>query len=440
MTDQTMEVKPYLDLYESQKRTCKEPAWLSGLRDRAMQSFAETGFPTIRQATWRYTDLNPIRETRFSTAGSLSEPSVPGQGKESKTKPGHALFFTNGEYDSSISSAPAGVDVLRIQDALNREPALLKESWGQISDTKNPFVALNTAFSTQGVVIIVESGKVIQDPIHLVFSVTAKEGPAVFYPRILLCAKERSQATFVETYQTESAASYLTNAVFEIDLKAEARLKILKIQTENLSAFHVTHRSVVQKAGSSFSLTTLALGAKLMRDESRVRFDGEGAEAILSGLYLAESNQVLDHHVFVDHEKPSCQSRQIFKGILAGQSRGVFSGKVLVRKNAQHTDARQTNKNLLLSDDAKVDTEPQLEILADDVKCSHGAAIGQLDEDSLFYLRSRGIGEKQARRILAEGFAKELIEASVDGALRETWLRLVNEKLERQLGKEEAKA
>jgi Fe-S cluster assembly protein SufD len=251
--------------------------------------------------------------------------------------------------------------------------------------------------------------------------------------RNLIVLENKSKAAIVENYRSVSGKHYLTNAVTEIVLEEGSALEHCKIQREHPEAFHIATTQVTQCRASSFVSFALSTGSRLMRNDSRVSLAEEGASCVLNGLYLGDKDQLLDHQTFVDHQKPDGKSDQFFKGLLAGNSRGVFRGQVLVRQDAQRTDAHQTNKNLLLSDTAKVDTQPQLEILADDVKCSHGAAIGQLQEDAVFYLRSRGIGEKEAGRILSQGFAREVIERSGLEYLKELLLELVNGKLNEQL-------
>lgn len=431
----TAEVKKYLDIYESlKKREPKEPPWLLKSREEAIQSFSQNGFPTPKHTSWRHTDITAIRETSFVLESTMASAPASLFDGFKQTHKNHSLFFVNGNYERSLSTVPEGIRVLGIGEALEREPELLKAHWGQGAKIEgHALIALNTAFSHQGVLLVVEKDTKIEEPIYLVFSSMPGQEHVMFHPRILILAKEQSQATLVETYVSEGEKPYWLNMVMEIFLSEGAALQIFKNQSENLNAFHFSTKFITQKSKSSFSLLTLACGAKWMRDECRVNFEGEEAEAFLRGLDLAEAGQILDYQVLVDHQKPSCRSHQLFKGVLAGRSRGIFHGKVFVHKNAQHTDAHQTSKNLLLSNEAEADAQPQLEILADDVQCSHGAAIGPLEEDPLFYLRSRGIGEKEATRILAEGFARELLEAAANGVLKEELMQGISQKLAKQL-------
>ena len=429
------EVKQYVAAFDRAKERVKaEPSWLRSLREEAMSHFAVTGFPVRKEEAWRYTDVSMIRDSIFECDEEAAE-SVPHEiDAFRKSHQGHFLFFLNGKYLKADSQAPQGVQVLDLGQASLLEPALLEKDLARHADPKqNAFISLNTALWRQGILIRFPEGLILKEPVHLVFWSSPRQDHTAFYSRVLIQMEKGSRATLAEYYRELNDKSYLTNSVSEIVLHENAELKRYKIQQESLNAFHVASTEVVQERSSRFTSLAVSLGSQWMRDECRVRLAGEGARSILNGLYLADGQQFLDHHIFVDHQVPECQGRQLFKGILVGRSHGVFSGKVLVRQDAQKTDAKQTNKNLLLSDEAKIDTQPQLEILADDVKCSHGATVGQLDEDSIFYLKSRGIGERKAGQMLAEGFVKELTDSVSPDLLREELNGLVAEKLERQL-------
>ena len=410
-------MEPYMKAYESLRAGRKaEPAWLLRLRDEAMTVFSAKGFPTTRDDAWRYTDVTAIREGCFDRDGSLSgEPSL----------------------RNKLNRPREGVQVLDIREALATVPELLEKHLGRYANSDvNSFTALNTAFFQHGSFVRISAGVTLDEPIEIVHSVAPDRKGFVFQPRTLIWVKNGGKAWVREIYESTGTQPYFTNAVTEIVLEEGARLEHCKIQQEGPEAFHVATTHVIQRRGSSFVLFALSTGARLMRNDCRVALTEEGASCELSGLYLGDKDQVLDQQTFVDHQKPDGKSDQFFKGLLAGNSRGVFRGHVMVRQDAQRTDAHQTNKNLLLSDTAKVDAQPQLEILADDVKCSHGAAVGQLQEDALFYLRSRGIGETEAGRMLAQGFAREVIEHSSLSFMKEKLLELVNEKLEKQFSTE----
>jgi Fe-S cluster assembly protein SufD len=403
-----METNQYLKMFEALKDNRKgEPSWLLRLREEAMASFAAQGFPTLKDDAWRYTDVAAIRESAFVCG---AEPLQPVR-------------------------LPAGARSLDFSEALKTFPELLEKHLGRYAESeKNPFTALNTALFQGGTFIRIPEGVVLKEPVRVVHSASSDKIGVVFHPRALILMGKGSKAAVVETYAAGNGKNYFTNAVTEIVLEEGARMEHCRVQQESSEAFHVAATQVVQGRESSFVSFSLSTGARLMRSDCRMALSGEGASCELNGLYLGDRDQLLDQQTFVDHQKPDGKSGQFFKGLLAGNSRGVFRGHVMVRQDAQRTDAHQTNKNLLLSDTAKVDTQPQLEILADDVKCSHGAAVGQLQEDALFYLRSRGIGEKDAGRILAQGFAREVIERSSLNFMKETLLELVNEKLTDQLG------
>lgn len=430
------ELKQYQAAFERRKvRWKSEPSWLQGLREEAIRYFTEKGFPTTKQDAWRYTDVAPIRETNFIFEEHGAVLPFQQIEKWKQNLKGHFLIFCNGQYQKSCSSVPEGVRVVVLRDAAASELEFVKNYFANdfSQPWQNVFTSLNAALSDQGVFIQIKEGQRLQDPLHLVFFVSSSSSHAIFNPRIWVLMEKQSQALLAETFLGVYGENYFTNVVAEIFLEEGALLRHVKIQRENKNAFHMEKRHIRQNSGSSFSSLVVSLGGQLVRDDCHVELLGPEAESVLKGLYLTDQDQLLDQRTFVDHQQPSCKSNQIFKGLLAGNSRGVFSGKILVRQGAQKTDAHQTNKNLFLSDHAKLDTQPQLKILADDVKCSHGAAVGQLEEDSLFYLKSRGIDEKKASHMLAQGFARELIEDAGDGVLKETLIKWVDEKLEKQL-------
>jgi Fe-S cluster assembly protein SufD len=283
------------------------------------------------------------------------------------------------------------------------------EPWlGRIA-SEGPFTDLNTAFFDGGIAIEIAPGAIIENPIHLVFTASEEESLAFTSPRVLFVAGAGSQSHLIETY-LGTADVYWTNAVTEILVRDSALVDHTKMQQESTAGFHIQAVSVLQERASRFTSHNVAFGAALARTDLDVRFEGEGGECTLNGLFMGAGTQHLDNHTRIDHAKPHCSSRELYKGILSGKSRGVFHGTILVRKDAQKTDAIQTNKNLLLSREALVDSTPALEILADDVKCKHGSTIGQLDANALFYLRSRGLGETEARSLLIYAFAADVVE------------------------------
>jgi len=427
-------MEQYSKAFEALKRgkAATDASWVRRLREEAMISFVEKGFPTTRDEAWRYTDLTAIREAAFAfEAGNTFLPSDRIEELQ-KEHGGNLIVFLNGRYVAEASLLSDPVEVVDLRKALEAMPEL-ESHCGSVADFKqNAFVALNTAFLGEGVLIRISEGQILKAPLRLEFIADPVNAGAIFQPRVLILAGKRSEGTLVEYYGAANNKSYFMNAVTEAVLGEGASIHHCKIQNEGKTAFHIGMTGVSQEKGSHFSSWALSTGSQLMRNDCRVELAKEEAVCVLNGLYLGDGDQHLDQQTFVDHRKPAGKSRQFFKGLMAGNSRGVFSGKVLVRQGAAQTDATQTNKNLLLSDGAKVDTQPQLEIDADDVKCSHGAAVGQLREDAIFYLRSRGIDERDAGRMLARGFVQEVIDAASQDLFRKELEELVNRKLEAQ--------
>jgi Fe-S cluster assembly protein SufD len=330
-----------------------------------------------------------------------------------------------------VHGLPAGVKVSNLAAALARDPALVEKHLGRYAQVQNnAFAALNQAFFSDGVFIFVPGGVTVEEPIQLLFISSAKQTGDTIHPRNLIIAEANSKLTVVESYLSVGNAAYLTNAVTELVAGDNARIEHIKFQDEAADAYHIATIQGQFGRTSHVNVHSFAVGAKLSRNNIRAKLAGEGLECILNGLYLTKDEQLADHHMIVDHAQPHCASHEYFNGILDDKSRGVFHGRILVRQIAQKTDAKQTNKNLLLSDDATADTKPQLEIYADDVKCTHGATIGQLNDESIFYLRSRGIGTETARRMLIHAFAGEIIERIQCQAAREELDKLVWDRIE----------
>ena len=425
------------------------PSWLQRLRERAMDHFETLGFPAVTDEEWKYTNVAPIARADFSPVVAIggSAPVITGdqisqftyaEARDSR------LVFVNGLLRSdlsSLSNAPDAVVAIGLDEALNNErfSEVVREYLARVVEHQaNGFTALNTAFAGNGAFVFIPKGVAVNSPLHLLF-LSQAPGPgaqanSAGFPRVLVVAEENSSATIIESYAGLDDALYFTNAVVEVVLKDGARLTHYRVQDENARAFHITTTGAQLGRHSSFDTTNIALGAKLSRHNVSVIMDHEGAECWVDGLYLVGDEQHTDTHSVIDHKQPHCTSHQLYKGILDGKSRAVFNGKVFVRHGAMGTDANQTNKNLLLSNDAHVDTKPQLEIFADDVKCAHGAAIGQLDEDELFYLTSRGIHMDLARNLLTYGFAEEVIAKikieSIKAQLDEAVLNRIHARLE----------
>ena len=436
------------DSFQNAFRTLQEglagaPAsWIGRLRENAMARFEELGFPTTKEEEWKYTNVAPIARADFKPG--IETPTGATSAKEfasfeiTETKDSQ-LVFVNGQLRndlSSLTALPPEVVALDLSQALGDErySEIVRAQLARHADfVANAFTALNTAFIDQGAFVYIPKGVTVTTPLHLLF-ISDAETSQVTFPRVLVVAEENSDTTLIESYVSAHDSRYFTNAVVEVVLKNGARLEHYKVQREATQAFHVAMTAVGLGPSSSYDATTITFGSQLSRHDIHVTMDNEGAECWVDGLYLVTGTQHTDTHSVIDHRKPHCTSHQLYKGILDGKSRAVFNGKVFVRHNAQKTDAMQTNKNLLLSNDARVDTKPQLEILADDVKCAHGAAIGQIEEDALFYLETRGIHPDLARNLLTYGFAEEVIGKikveSIRRQLDEAVLNRLNARLE----------
>jgi len=392
-----------------------EPGWLAERRAKAFERFLERGFPGPKEEAWRFTNMRRLISTPWVPA--TGQPANPVLSETALSAlsiriPGAVeLAFVNGRLSPEFSRGemPAGVRVRDLSSAASDKAGALEPWLGRIAP-EGPFSDLNTAFFESGIAIEIAPGTIVENPIHLVFISEEEEAFAFTSPRVLFVAGAASQSHLIETYLGAGSSVYWTNAVTEILVRDGALLEHTKVQEEALSGLHLQTVSVTQERASRFTSHNIAFGASLARTDLAVRFDGEGGECALNGLFVGAGAQHLDTHTLIDHAKPHCSSRELYKGILGGKSRGVFHGTILVQKDAQKSDAIQTNKNLLLSREALVDSTPALEILADDVKCKHGSTIGQLDANALFYLRSRGIGEAEARSLLIYAFAADVVE------------------------------
>lgn len=397
--------------------------WLDRSRRGALDAFAKTGFPTPRHEDWKYTRVTPIEKRSFRIP---ERNGIEVQGADLErfglgALDCEQLVFVNGHYVDALSRrnvSESGVRITTLASAINASSPLLESHLGRLADTTSqPFSALNTAFMSDGAVIHVKGRNSDQQPIHLLFLATTDD--MVAHPRTLVVAEAESRATVIETYASLTEGCYFTNALTEIALMEGAQLEHYKLQQESAAAFHVATLEARLDRDSRFASHSISFGGQLVRNDINVRIDAEGAACLLNGLFMVGGRQHVDYHTRIDHAKPRGTSEEIYKGILDGRSRGVFNGRVKVHPDAQKTDAHQSNNNLLLSRDAEIDTKPELEIYADDVKCSHGATVGQLDERALFYLRSRGIDEDQARSLLTFGFAREILERIELAPLRE---------------------
>lgn len=393
-----------------------QPAWLKGLRRSAFQWVSERGFPTAKDEAWKYTRVAPILEVPFVPAepDARCRLSLGEIDRLAGDLGGTRLVFVNGHFAPALSplkKLPRGAKVRSLAHVLLEEGESLEPLlWRQFREQPNAFTALNAGLAEDGAFVRIPANTTIEEPIHLVFVSDMGATPIVSHPRSVVRAGAGSRATIVETHAGIPGDVYLTNAVTEVVLDEDAAVEHYKVQNEAETAFHVAFLGVQHGRGSRFSAHSVALGSSLARHEVRVRLEAPGAETVLNGLYMARGKQHLDNPTTIEHSAPRCTSRELYKGVVDERGRGVFDGRIVVRPGAMKTDASQTNKNLLLSPSAQADTRPRLEIFADDVKCAHGAAVGQLDEEALFYLRSRGIERQAARSLLTYAFASEMVE------------------------------
>jgi Fe-S cluster assembly protein SufD len=407
------------------------PLQLQELRDRAMIAFTEAGIPTTKDEEFKYLPLHALEGTSYAPAyGATIDPAdlegLPLDGLDAIT-----LTFINGEYApelSNTSGLPQGARVMSLRDALEQHEGLVLRHLGKIaslegrlgSTNDERFVHLNTAYLSEGAFIFVSKGVSVETPIHLKFVNRADHGAFASHPRILIVLEEAAQAKVVETHQSiqGSDAKYFANVVDEIHLGANAFLEHVKFQDESPSAIHIANIYAHQESASTYTSTNVAFGGAIARTDLNAYVGGEHCETWLNGAYLGRDEQIIDSHTRIDHALPNCHSFEVYKGILDGRSTGVFNGKIFVYEDAQKTDAKQTNQALLLSPTATINTKPQLEIFADDVKCTHGATVGQIREDALFYLRSRAIPEADARKLLVYAFVAEVLERVTVEAVR----------------------
>jgi Fe-S cluster assembly protein SufD len=401
--------------FEKNGGSAKSPSWLQPIRKAAISRFEEVGFPTTRHEEWKYTNVAPLTKVRFQPA-ALASDKLPA-GRVEQVTVGESswprLVFVNGRYSeqlSSVRSLPEGVKAGSLSVKLASGANDLEAHLARYADYQDhAFVALNTAFMEDGAYVCIPKGVVVSEPIYLLFVSTIQKEPTVSYPRNLIVVGEGSQSAIVEGYFALEEGIYFTNAVTEIVAGPNAVIDHYKLESESYSAFHVATQQAHLDRSSNLSSHSISMGGALIRNDVNVTLGGEGAECTLNGLYVATGQEQVDNHTRIDHVMPHCSSRELYKGILSGMAKGVFNGKIYVHKNAQKTDAQQTNKNLLLSKDAWINTKPQLEIYADDVKCTHGSTIGQLDQDAIFYSRSRGIDLEAARGLLTQAFANDMV-------------------------------
>jgi Fe-S cluster assembly protein SufD len=407
--------------------------WLRKLREDAFARFCETGFPTTHDEDWRFTSVSAIARTPFSLAAGTPHLSDPDLNLWRMDGAAAQLVFVDGQFVRKLSrlgGLPASVTVSGLKEEIAQNAKALEAHLGRyLNMQRDPFSALNTAFAEDGAFVHVGRGVSLEGPIHLLFVSTAADTPRMLHPRNLLIFERESQATVIEEYVSLGGGTIFCNTATELIAGENSTISHYMIEREDREAFNISTLRIQQERSANVSSHSLLLGGGLVRNNVHPVLAGEGGECLINGLFVGDGRQHLDNYMHVEHASPHCSSRQFYNGILDGKSHGVFHGRIVVHKDAQKTDAKQTNRNLLLSDDAQIDTKPQLEIYADDVKCTHGATIGQIEENALFYLRSRGVDEVSARRMLLMAFAGECLDRMTPGAARTHAERLIHEHL-----------
>ena len=377
---------------------------IRSLRKTAFDRFNLLGFPTKKWEEWQFTDFSEIRKNEYHLASGKDLPKIPDEipGLIPDT---YSIIIINGHYQPQLTKLPTGVSVKSHEEFFQIDGDVYN-----LNGNQNPFLALNTALMNSGISLIVEPDSIIEKPIQIIHLTTALSDQFMNHPRLVVQIGKNSQAALVEHYIGETKIAYFVNPVTQVSIDENASLNYIRILEEDISCSHTATTNYILKNDARLNATSFSSGAKLFRHDIKLNFTGDGGEAVFNGLCLTEDQQHHDQHVIVDHQQNSCQSRQLFKYILADKSSGVFNGKVVVRKNTKQTDADQSNRNLLLSPSALMNANPQLEILSDDVKCSHGSSTGELDDDAIFYLQTRGIDSETAKSLLIHGFANEIIE------------------------------
>jgi Fe-S cluster assembly protein SufD len=402
----------YQTAFRSVRELSPTVPWLELVRSSAMDRFEQLGFPPVREEDWKYTNLATLAKEEFVPVTSRStEVRDVERLAYPETAEAH-LVVIDGFLREDLSVTTGLGEVVAVDLVSGAEDArynkmIRKYLARNAGYHNNGLTALNTAFLQSGVFLWIPKNVKLERPLQITFVANAENGAS--FPRLLVVAEENSSATLIESFVSSNGGKYFTNATAEIVVKDGAQLEHYRLQRESNNAYHLSTTSAELGRSSRYDTTSINLGAQLSRHDVSVVMDHEGAETSVDGLYMVGSDQHTDTHSVIDHKQPHCNSHQLYKGILDGNGRAVFNGKVFVREGAQKTDAMQTNKNLLLSEKARVDTKPQLEIYADDVKCAHGAAVGQIDQEELFYLETRGIGPELGRSLLTYGFAEEVI-------------------------------
>lgn len=416
-----------MEFYQQQAEQAQSSVpWLAQLQHNALQDFVRLGFPLRQNEEWKYTLMEDFLKQRFTLGNppqSVAKPRI------SDLPYTQQLELHNGRLAEAkwLQQLPAGVIIMPLLKAIDQHPQLIKAYLSQLLPHHHAFQALNSAMFNSGLVIYLPRGVHLEEPI--VINHWQDEAHQAIYTRQLIIAEAGAQATIVDHYQGGENVNYLTDSMSEIFLGEQAVITHYHIQRESVAAYHISHVMVQQQEGSRFDSHTLSVGGKLARSDTSINFHQPHARCLLNGIYMPDGNQHIDHHTLIHHHVGSCVSEQDYRGVMQSHARAVFNGKVIVAKDAQHTEANQQNKNLLLSAQAEIDTKPQLEIFADDVICTHGATVGQLDEEALFYLATRGIDREEAASYLIHAFTADNIQRIADRQLREWVIALINQKL-----------
>ncbi|MGK2963705.1 MAG: Fe-S cluster assembly protein SufD [Gemmatimonadaceae bacterium] len=411
-TDPESSIEAYRIDFEAADAVSAEPAWLREARRSALAEFERDGFPTMKDEDWHFTNVAPIADAIFRRSRTGGEVSPDVVARFGHGQDWHTVVFVNGRAVSGFGAGlPPGLAISSLASEIERDSEILKRHMSKLSTPgSGAFSALNAAMAGDGAVIHIAADSVLDNPVHLLFIADSASENTAVQTRNMVFADKHSQGTIIESYVSVGGDSYFTNAVTEVFVADGARLSHYKLQTESVNAFHVGSVQVRQGRDSRYESFSFATGARLSRTNVHSTLAGDAAEVVMNGLYMVDGAQHVDHQTRIEHVAPNCPSHELYKGILDGRSHGVFNGKVYVHPEAQKTDGKQSNNNLLLSDAARVDTKPQLEIFADDVRCTHGATVGRLDETALFYMRSRGIGPAESKRLLTYAFAADVLE------------------------------
>ena len=415
------------------------PEWVTTLRREAISGFGKLGFPTLSDEEWRFTNLAALRRSSFSIAGN----GISGVSEKSVDSCGFAgldclrLVFVNGRFASSLSDAGdagEGVLVKSLSEAIREQGDLVREHLARYADyEKDAFISLNTSYFEDGVFVHVPDGTVLEKPVHVLHVSTDEDRPLFINPRNLIIVGQSSAARVIEHYVSASQSVYFSNVVTEVVCAENANLEHYRLEFESRKAFNFSTLRVNQQKNSNIASHSILCGGAIVRNNVHPVLAGEGCNSDIYGLFISEGRQHMDNFMRVEHASPHCDSRQFYNGVLDDRSKGVFHGRILVHEGAEKTDAKQTNRNLLLSDTAQIDTKPQLEIYNDDVKCTHGATIGQMDEEALFYLRSRGIPMRKAKIIMLRAFTSETLEHMSIDSVREVLESVVMKWFEQRL-------